>query len=360
MAPTHQDICKAVEGLEKDAIALLSDLVRFDSTLGNESKSNIQSFVADTFSKLGLHVDKFSISLDDIKDLQGFSPVDWSYTGKENVVGVYTPKASKGKSLIINGHVDVVPTGPEKLWNVTSGNPFNPVVKDGRLYGRGCGDMKAGVAAAMIAVKALFSLGYAPAAKLILESVLEEERTRNRALARLTKGYKADAALIPEPFPFIVTGQLGVMWARLTVVGRPAHVLDTSAGVNAIEAGYKLFEGLRKLEDEWNSQAALPVEFQGLKHPVNINLGVIDGGEWPSSVPTECTLDVRVGVPPGITLEAARAKVEAILQAKATELGVKHSIVYRGFQAEGCLMDRNWDMMKLLGYIGSTNLSCLR
>jgi acetylornithine deacetylase len=73
--------------------------------------------------------------------------------------------------------------------------------------------------------------------------------------------------------------------------------------VNAIEAGYKLFDGLRKLEDEWNAQSALPAEFQGLKHPVNINLGVIDGGEWPSSVPTECTLDVRVGVPPGITLE---------------------------------------------------------
>jgi hypothetical protein len=111
MVPTHQDICKAVEGLEKEAVALLSDLVRFDSTLGNESKSNIQSFVADTFSKLGLHVDKFAISLEDIKNLQGFSPVDWSYAGKENVVGVHTPKVSKGKSLIINGHVDVVPTG---------------------------------------------------------------------------------------------------------------------------------------------------------------------------------------------------------------------------------------------------------
>jgi acetylornithine deacetylase len=56
-------------------------------------------------------VDKFAISLDDIKNLKGFSPVDWSYAGKENVVGVYTPKESKGKSLIINGHVDVVPAG---------------------------------------------------------------------------------------------------------------------------------------------------------------------------------------------------------------------------------------------------------
>ena len=92
MAPTHQDICKAVEALEKDAIALLSDLVRHDSTLGNENKSCIQDFVADSFQKLGLDVCKFAISLEDIKDLQGFSPVDWSYAGKENVVGVYTPK----------------------------------------------------------------------------------------------------------------------------------------------------------------------------------------------------------------------------------------------------------------------------
>jgi len=179
--------------------------------------------------------------------------------------------------------------------------------------------------------------------------VLEEECTGNGALACLGRGYTADAALIPEPFPFIVTAQLGVMWLRLTVEGRPAHVLDTSAGVNAIEAAYKLYEGIRTLETEWNELSALPADFHHVKHPVNTNLGVIDGGEWPSSVPTECTLDVRVGIPPGITMEAARAKVEAVVQKKATELQVKHVIVYRGFQAEGCVMDKNWDMMKLLG-----------
>lgn len=351
--PTQQDIIQAVAGLEKEGIALLSDLVRFDSTLGNEGKSAIQAYMEETFSKLGMKVDRFPISLEDIKGLQGFSPVDWSYEGKENVVGVHTPKSkegTKGKSLIINGHVDVVPTGPSHLWQVTEGNPFNPVVKDGRLYGRGCGDMKAGVASAVLAYRALRSLGVQPASRLLLETVLEEECTGNGALACLAKGYTADAALIPEPFPFIVTAQLGVMWLRLTVVGRPAHVLDTSAGVNAIEAGYKMFENLRQtLEGEWNSVSVLPAEMKGLTHPVNINLGVVHGGEWPSSVPTECNLDVRVGVPPGITLQAARERVEEVLKGKATELGVKHSVTYRGFQAEGCVMDSNWDMMKLLG-----------
>ena len=62
------------------------------------------------------------------------------------------------------------------------------------------------------------------------------------------------------------------------------------------------------LEAEWNEQASLSPEFKGLKHPVNINLGVIDGGEWPSSVPTECTLDVRIGIPTGITLEVYTLK----------------------------------------------------
>jgi len=200
------------------------------------------------------------------------------------------------------------------------------------------------------ALKALYKLGVAPAAELTLQSVLEEECTGNGTLACLVEqGYnKADAALIPEPFPFIVTAQLGVMWLRLTVTGRPAHVLDPSAGINAIEAGYKLYDAIRTIEDEWNSPSVLPSAYNNMKHPVNTNLGVIEGGEWPSSVPTVCTLDVRVGIPPGIKMEVAKAKIEQVVQVKAIELGVKHTIEYRGFQAEGCEMKTDWPMVKIL------------
>lgn len=230
-----------------------------------------------------------------------------------------------------------------------SRSPFEPVVKDGRLYGRGCGDMKAGVVAYIIAMKALKSLKVAPAAKVILESVLEEECTGNGALACLAKGYTADACIIPEPFPFIVTAQLGVMWLRVTVNGKPAHVLDTSAGVNALEAAYKMFDSLRELEKQWNNPDILPAEYKHMKHPVNLNLGVLQGGEWPSSVPSECSFDVRVGFLPGETTDNVKRAVETCLSNAAKAMGVHHSVAYRGFQAEGCIMNRENPMMKLLG-----------
>lgn len=344
--PTTEDIIKAVDALHEDTISLLSDLVKFDSTLGNESSSKIQEYIDQVFRELGLKVDRFPILLENIKDLKGFSPVNWSYEGKENVVGVHLPRTVKGKSLILNGHVDVVPTGPLHMW---SRSPFEPVVIDGRLYGRGSGDMKAGVAAFIIAFKALKSLNVAPAAKVILESVLEEECTGNGALACLAKGYTADACIIPEPFPFIVTAQLGVMWLSVTVNGKPAHVLDTSAGVNALEAAYKMFDSLRELEKKWNNPDILPSAYKHAKHPVNFNLGVLQGGEWPSSVPSECTFDIRIGFLPGEHIETVKREVESCLASAANAMGVKHHILYRGFQAEGCIMDKEQPMMKLLG-----------
>jgi acetylornithine deacetylase len=101
-------------------------------------------------------------------------------------------------------------------------------------------------------------------------SVLDEECTGNGSLACLERGYRADACVIPgvsmafkntnnpEPFPSIMTAQMGVMWLELTVSGRPAHVLDTSAGFNAIEAMFALYTSLKVLEESWNAPEVRP------------------------------------------------------------------------------------------------------
>ena len=123
------------------------------------------------------------------------------------------------------------PIGAEELW---SSRPFEPVVRDGRLYGRGSGDMKAGIAAYVVAFEAIRKLGLQPAAPVYLQSVVEEECTGNGALACLHRGYRADAAVIPEPFnETILSAQVGVMWLQVEVLGRPAHVLNAAQGVNA-------------------------------------------------------------------------------------------------------------------------------
>ena len=348
MNPKTADIIAAADALYDEGVEMICDLVRFGSTLGNEAEA--QNHVAGLFEELGLTVDKFEIDIDAIKDQPGFSPVDWSYEGKENVVGIHRPRGNTGRSLIFNGHIDVVPTGPQDMW---TDPPFEPVIRDGRLYGRGSGDMKAGMVSFILAFKTLRSLGLQPAAPVYLQSVVEEECTGNGALACLARGYSADAAVIPEPFEqSLMTAQFGVMWFRVHVRGKPAHVLDTSAGINAIEAAFELVGALKKLEARWNEEDVRHAGYIGDKHPVNFNLGVIRGGEWASSVPTECTFHMRVGFFPGVKPAAVRKKIEeTIAHAAQANPGMKESpprVVFVGFQAEGCTIDPNEEMMLAL------------
>ena len=107
---TRQRILDAVEAGFQDQLAFTAEMVRFDSTRGNEAA--MQAFMADALRNRGYVVDHWKIEVDDIKDMRGFSPVEFvDYAEAFNVVGTLSPKEAKGRSLIINGHVDVVPPG---------------------------------------------------------------------------------------------------------------------------------------------------------------------------------------------------------------------------------------------------------
>ncbi len=343
-------ILDAADAAQTRCVALLSDLVRQPSLLGEEAGA--QALMADRFAALGLEVDRFTVDEAALSTLPGFSPpvLPGAYAGRENVVGVHKPRETKGRSLILNGHIDVVPTGPAALW---TSPPFEPRIADGRLYGRGAGDMKAGIAAYTAAFEALATLGYRPAAPVYLQSVIEEECTGNGALACLHRGYRADAAVIPEPFNHTLSvAQVGVMWVQLAVTGTPAHVLDTSAGSNAIEAAWALAGHLKALEVRWNEPGRRHHAFCNHSHPINVNLGRIQGGEWASSVPSRCTIDLRLGFFPGEDPRAVRDEVaDALAHALHDDpalAGVSAELVWTGFQAEGCTIDPVHPLMTML------------
>lgn len=343
---------KAVSNRTTQAVDDLCALVRHDSLLGNEASA--QGWIADQFADMGLDVERVAIDIDALRDQPGFSPpiID-DYDGRENVIGLLRPQNPTGRSLILNGHMDVVPTGPAEKWRR---GPFDPYVEGDWLYGRGAGDMKAGIIAYCHAFRALYDIGLEPAAPVILQSVIEEECTGNGALACLHAGYKADCAIIPEPFnQTLMTAQLGVMWFQLHVSGSPAHVLDTSAGSNAIEAAFGFFEVLKEVEEIWNHPTHRHATYGAHVHPVNFNLGKIDGGEWASTVPPVCSADIRVGFYPGMELEKVRETIEAVKQSAIDNhpacKGASFDITYRGFQAEGCEMDVNHPMMTMMGDI---------
>ncbi len=340
-AGLRTDILSAVAAARAELESLLCTLVQFGSLTGEEAPA--PDFMEGLFRGMGLSVARFAVDDTELAALPGYSPVTGRWQRHDNVVATHLPRAQTGRSLILNGHIDVVPVGALELWTTP---PFAPRVQNGRVYGRGAGDMKAGIAAYIIAFQTLKRLGWQPAAPVYLQSVVEEECTGNGALACLHHGYRADAAVIPEPFHHtILNAQVGVMWFQVEVLGRPAHVMNSTQGINAIEAAFALYRGLEGLAAAWNAPDMRHAAFADVAVPIRLNLGKIHGGEWASSVPTRCVMDLRLGFYPGVSTAEVRAAVEAQLRETAARddglRGVRYRVHYSGFQAVGCVVERD-------------------
>lgn len=335
-------IMSAVDHHFDAQLAFTQELIRFPSLRGQEHTA--QDFLYEAMRQRGLAMDRWKIDIDDIKSHPGFGPVDVSYENAFNVVGSYRPETQLGRSLILNGHIDVVPTGPEEMW---SRSPWEPAIIDGWLYGRGSADMKAGLVANLFAFDALKAIGYEPSAPIYFQSVVEEECTGNGALAALLRGYQADAVIIPEPEEnMLVRANVGVLWFKVRVQGFPTHTREMGNGFNAIDAAYTTIAALRKLETKWNSEHHQHRHFEHLDHPINFNIGKIEGGDWASTVPPWCEFDVRAAIYPGMTADEARSQIEACLKEVSTDpklAGIPPKITFNGFYAEGYVLEEGSD-----------------
>lgn len=341
-------ILEAVGDGFEDQIAFTQELIRFPSLRGQEHTA--QDFVYRALAERGYAMDRWTIDVDKIKDHPGFSPVKVNYDNALNVVGTHRPKEEKGRSLILNGHIDVVPTGPLDMW---ANPPFEPRIDGDWLYGRGGGDMKAGLAANIFALDALKRLGYQPAATVYIQSVTEEECTGNGTLSCLLRGYKADAAIIPEPEDdMLVRANVGVIWFRVHVRGRAIHVREAGAGANAIEAAFRLIRALHDLEARWNERKGDYPYLEDLDHPINFNVGKIEGGDWASSVPAWCSFDMRAAIYPGVDPGDAAREIEDCLREAGKDdpflANTPPEVAYNGFFARGYVLEEGSDAEKTL------------
>jgi acetylornithine deacetylase len=308
----QERIVAAVDDGFDEQIALTRALIAEPSLMGHEASA--QQLMADAMRSRGLVVDHWLIDPSDLQEIPGFGRPVVPYDEAYNVVGV-AHGSGEGRSLILNGHVDVVPTGPHEHWTTS---PFDPRIDDGWLYGRGSADMKAGVVANVFVWDALRRAGAELAGDLIIQSVVEEESTGNGTLACVQRGYTADAAIFTEPsFERYVSAQVGLIWFRVHVAGNPQHASVPAQGANAIEKAYAIHAELKALEQHWNDRKDEFPSFAMIEAPINVQLGQISGGDWPSSVPAWCTMDMRVGMYPGVAVDDVRHEIETCVAVAA-------------------------------------------
>ena len=346
---TLQRLRQAVDAGFERQVAFYADLVRFPSVRGQEGP--LQDWMARQLIGRGYHVDRYTLAEVEMRHLPGFSPVmDTDYAHAVQVVATRRAVTPTGRSLILQGHVDVVPAGPAELWSTP---PFEPVVRGGWMHGRGAGDMKQGVAAMVFALDAIRDAGLEPMADIHLQSVTEEECTGNGALSTLARGYRADAVLIPEPTAGTITRtHVGVMWFRLRVRGVPVHVAQAQSGSNAIMSAFHLIGALGEHTAALNRAAAAHPWFGAVPDPIKFNPGIIRGGDWASSTPAWCEVDCRIGLLPGTSLEDARAGVQRCVEeaAQADRFLANNppELIWNGFQADGYVLEPGSDAERTL------------
>ena len=280
-----------------------SELIAIPSYGGLESEA--QRNVAAKLVGLGMDVDLWEIDFD---ELTGHPDFSMSFDREEGLGVVGVTGGDGGRDLILCGHIDTVAPGDPGNWETPA---LEADLRGGRLYGRGSVDMKGGLACAIYAVKAVLDSGLDLRGRVILESVIGEEDGGCGALATCLRGYKADAGIAMEPSETLIAPEIaGAMSFRVTVPGRSAHACVREEGVSAVEKFIYLHGELRELERQRNERFHSPL-YGRYDIPYAINVGRVEGGQWPGSVPEEIVFDGRMGVAVGEPLGDARRELEA-------------------------------------------------
>ncbi|MEM8897612.1 MAG: ArgE/DapE family deacylase [Bacteroidota bacterium] len=268
---------------------LLSELISIESINPNLSKKGsgeyrIASFLQAYMEKMGLEVHFQKIS-----DHQA------------NVIGVWKG-SGKGKSLMLNGHLDTVGVEGMEI------NPFDPVLDKGKMFGRGAIDMKSGVCAQIMAVKLLMDSGIRLDGDVIIACVADEEHM-SKGTFKLLENFIADAAIVTEPTDTnIVVGHKGFIWQRIRVIGKAAHGSKPDQGIDAIMKAGNILCAIHDFEEQ---------ELKNRVHPLlgraSIHASAIEGGTEMSIYPDKCLIELERRTLPGEYIEHVHAETQGIL-----------------------------------------------
>ena len=298
-------VARALDAVdERRLVTLLRELVAIPSITGSAAETEAQHRLAGVLDAAGAAVDLWQMDLADLTARPGFPGTEAPREEAWGLVG--TTGGDDGPTLVLNGHIDVVPEGDIRAWSV---DPWAGAVRGGRVLGRGTCDMKAGLVSQVVALEAMRVAGVRLRGRVQLWSVVGEEDGGLGTFGTLARGYRGDAAVVGEPTSGeLVTASAGALTFRLRVPGLSAHGSMRLRGVDAVEKYLLVHSALRALEARRNRGADPLMARHELPYPLSV--GRVRAGEWASSVPDLLVAEGRYGVALGEPVDAARAELE--------------------------------------------------
>ena len=330
--PNRQKIIDKVDASRDHAIKFLRDMVAIPSVTGDEAA--IQKHMSGYLMNVGLDVDMWETDWEELKKHPGYRPVDRGYEGRPNIVATLKGTGG-GRSLLLNGHTDVIPVGNGEGW---SDNPWSAKIENGRIYGRGSCDMKSGVASHVLAVQYLKELGLTPKGDVMINIVIDEEVSGHGTLDTVIRGYKADAGISGETSDLgVQPACIGRIWFQIEVEGKPAGIQQRYMGISAIELGNKIVKAVQELEDHRVATVTHPL-YPSAIDSLPCIIGSFQAGNYPSAFPASAVLKGSIGTVPGEDHEGVKQSlVKKIAEVAAQDPWMKdHPPVVRfvGYDAE--------------------------
>lgn len=303
LTAAHRKVLDAID--EAWMVTELQRLIRVPSVTGTDAESELQNSMARDLEQAGMEVDLWKLDLAELEADPDYPGVEAERSEGYGLVGVTPGEGDIG--FILQGHIDVVPTGDLGKWD--SSDPFSGSIVGDVLHGRGACDMKAGVVANMAVARALAASGVQLEKRFALHQVISEEDGGLGAFATMKRGHTGDVCVITEPTSGrIVVANAGALTFEIRVPGRAAHGSTRYEGVSAFEAFWPIYAALQELEKRINANPS-PL-YEGNPLPYGISVGKVQTGDWASSVPDLLIAEGRLGVPIDADPAAAREQFE--------------------------------------------------
>ena len=338
MKPEEREkLIQIIEQNRDKAVELLRNMISIPSVTGDEAA--IQKYLASYMAKIGLDVDMWETDWDELKKHPGYRPVQRGYEGRPNLVATLKG-AGGGRSLLLNGHTDVIPVG--EGW---SEDPWSAAIRDGRIYGRGSADMKSGVASHIVAVELIKAAGLKLKGDVLINVVVDEEVSGHGTLDTVIRGYRADAGISGETSDLAVQPAcIGRIWFEISIAGKPAGIQKRYQGVSGIDLGNKIVKAVQELEARRVATVSHPL-YPNALDSLPCMIGVFSAGNYPSAFPDSCLLKGSIGTVPGEDHQGVKQSlVDQVARAAASDSWMKdHPPVVRfvGYDAQASEIPRD-------------------